>query len=206
MKLSQIGTLLALSLLACKSADVGEEASADTRKANGTAASSSSGSAKPVVVPAVAAVRAGKLTHPGTKAELALVEASLAKCYGFKGYTMMLPEGSTTETMAGARACAVFLPNAYKKFGLMVMTDEVKVKMWKRTDLEDVKKKHLDEPDAFLFEVEEKGKTKLTGWMEKKLGSHTVQCNSMRDEGTMSLDDELAFIELCRTLKYEATK
>jgi len=83
----------------------------------------------------------------------------------------------------------------------MVMTDEIEVKMWKRTDVEHVKKKILDEPDAFLFEVEEKGKAKLTGWLEKKIGPHTVQCNSVRGDGTMSVEEELAFVEVCRTLK-----
>jgi hypothetical protein len=84
-----------------------------------------------------------------------------------------------------------------------VITDEIKVKMCQRTDVENVKQKHLDDPDAFVYEVEEKGVRKLVAWTDGKIGPHRVQCNSMRDDGTMSLDDELAFIEVCRTLKYD---
>jgi hypothetical protein len=202
MTLARIATLAALSLVTCKSAEVREGSSADKTSSGDPASSSSVAASATGAAPAVVGVRAGKLNHPGTKQELKLVETSLAKCFGFKGYSMMAPEGSTAETVIGARACAVFLPTPKKKFGFMVMTDEVKVKWWKRTDLENVKQKHLDEPDAFVFEVDDKGKTKLTGWMEKKIGPRNVQCNSMRDADTMSLDDELAFIEVCRTLKY----
>ncbi len=203
-----IAAWTALSLLGCSSKGADGQPSADKKQGDekpsvsAKPSSTASASAPAPVAPGIAAVRAGKLIHPQTREELPLAETSLAKCFGFKGYSMMLPEGVSIEGMMGARACAIFLPKPKKKFGFMVMTDEIKVKMWKRTDVEHVKQKPLDEPDAFMFEVEEKGKPKLTGWLEKTIGPHLVQCNSMRDEGTMKLDDELAFIELCRTLKY----
>lgn len=207
MKLRLLASLVGLCLVACGSKDAHEKSSAEETSSKKAAAPSGSASASaapagPTAPASVLAVRAGKLLHPATKEELKLVETPLSKCFGFKGYSMMLPEGVMIETVSGARACAAFLPTPKKKFGFLVMTDEIKVKMWKRTDLENVKKKPLDEPDAFVFEVEEKGKAKLSGWTDGTVGPHRVQCNSMRDEGTMTLDDELAFIEVCRTLKY----
>lgn len=179
---------------------------ADAKTAASSSASAAASSAAPPAAPpppaGVAAVRAGKLLNPATKKEVPLVETSLAKCFGFKGYSMMAPEGSTLETISGARACGIFLPDAKKKFGILLMTDEVKVKMWKREDVENVKQKHLDDKDAFVYATEKKGKVVLTGWTDGQVGPHRVQCNSMRDDDTMSLDDELAFIEVCRTLKY----
>jgi len=199
-----LAALLALVLVGCQSGDDGAASSATSSATpSAVATATTTASQAPPVPAAVAAVRAGKLTHPGTKEELELVKTSLGKCYGFKGYSMMLPKGSKLETVAGARACAAFLPKAYKKFGFMVMTDEIKVKMWKRTDVENIKRKHLDDPDAFIYEIEDKGKRKVVGWTDGKVGPHRVQCNSMRDEGTMSIDDELAFIEVCRTLEFD---
>ncbi len=173
-----------------------------TATTSATPAASSAVPAAPPLPPGVAAVRSGKIVNPANKKETPLVETSLAKCFGFKGYSMMAPEGSTLETISGARACGVFFPDSKKKFGVLVMTDEIKVKMWKREDLENVKEKHLDDKDAFVYGVDKKGKIALTGWTDGQVGPHRVQCNSMRDDDTMSLDDELAFVEVCRTLKY----
>jgi hypothetical protein len=203
-----VATLLSATACGSKDTKATEDSAkkADTRTAVTSSASAAASSAAPPAAPpppaAVAAVRAGKLQNPATKKEVPLVETSLAKCFGFKGYSMMVPEGSTLETISGARACGVFLPDAKKKFGLLIMTDEVKVKMWKREDVENVKQKHLDDKDAFLYATDKKGKVVLSGWTDAQVGPHRVQCNSMRDDDTMSLDDELAFIEVCRTLKY----
>jgi hypothetical protein len=219
MKLATALTLALLGLCAAGCKDAAEAAGSEPKKTGAESTASAASTSKPQasaqasgapaappLPPGVAAVRAGKLTNPATKSEVKLVETSLDKCYGFKGYSMMLPEGTTLQTLVGARACAAFMPDSKKKFGFIVMTDEIKVKMWKRTDLENVKKKHLDEPDAFVYEVEQKGKTRLTGWLEKKIGPYNVQCNSMSDAGTTTLDDELAAIEVCRTVKYEEKK
>ena len=108
-----VAPLLGLCLAACGSKDTREKPSAEDETPKKTASADASASAAPAgpTAPAtVLAVRSGKLIHPGTKAELKLVETSLSKCFGFKGYSMMLPEGVMIETVSGARACAAFLP------------------------------------------------------------------------------------------------
>lgn len=202
-----LGILLASTACGSKEAPPADDSAKPAEAkpaATGSAktAATSAAPAAPPLPPGVAAVRAGKITNPANKKETPLVETSLAKCFGFKGYSMMAPEGSTLETISGARACGVFFPDSKKKFGVLVMTDEIKVKMWKREDLENVKEKHLDDKDAFIYGVDKKGKIALTGWTDGQVGPHRVQCNSMRDDDTMTLDDELAFVEVCRTLKY----
>jgi hypothetical protein len=175
--------------------------------ASADASASATTSAAPAVPPSVAAVRAGKLTNPATKAEVKLVETPLDKCFGFKGYSLMLPEGTTLKTLVGARACGAFLPDSKEKFGFIFWTDEIKVERLKRADLEKkVTKKHVDEPEAFLYEVAEDKGPRLIGWLEKKLGPYNFQCNSMSEPGTLTLDDELAAIEVCKTAKYEEKK
>ncbi len=65
------------------------------------------------------------------------------------------------------------------------MTDEIKVKMWRREDVEKVKEKHLDDQDAFLYAaVDKKGENYLTGWTDSQIGPRRVQCNAMRDDNT----------------------
>lgn len=88
-----------------------EKASANTAASSSSAQPSATTPPAPTVHPAVAAVRAGKVVNPATKKDVPLVETSLAKCFGFKGYSMMVPEGSTLETVSGARACGVFSPS-----------------------------------------------------------------------------------------------
>jgi hypothetical protein len=218
MKLVSLFALVTLGLthVGCQetpSAQANESETAEKRDADAPKAKPSSApvaTATPAPPPEprpIAAVREGKMVHPLTKQEVPLVEMSLAKCYGFKGYSMKVPEGSKLTTLVGARACAIEFPDA-KNTGLMVMTDEVKVKWWKRTELENVKTKHLDDPDAFLYEYEAKGKLKLLGWLDKKLGPHNVKCNAMGDDDKLklTLEEERGVIEVCRTLRYEEPK
>jgi hypothetical protein len=187
-----------------------EQRDADEPKAKGSVATAAPTPAAPATPPEprpVAAVREGKMVHPLTKQEVPLVEMSLAKCYGFKGYSMKVPEGAKITTLVGARACAVEFPGTKGNVGFMVMTDEVKVKWWKRTELENVKTKHLDDPDAIVYEYEEKGKSHLIAWTDTKLGPHNVRCHALNDGTTeRNLAEERGAIEVCRTLRYEEPK
>ncbi len=192
-----------------KEKDEQGQTDADRPKAKSSALPGVALSAAPATPPEpapIAAVRQGKMISPATKKEVPLVETSLDKCYGFKGYSMKLPQGSKLTTLVGARACAVELPDSKGDLGFIVMTDEVKVKWWKRTELENVKTKLLDDADAFLYEVENKGKLQALGWMDKKLGPHNVRCNALDNKDTMTLDETRAAIEICRTMKYEEPK
>lgn len=190
-----------------------EKTSAKSAKApasSSAAASASVSDAKPAGPPEVLAVKAGMLKDPqGTGApDAKLVDTPMDKCYGFKGYSMKLPEGSSLETLVGARACAVYPPAAKKKsYGLIVMTDEIKVEFADKAKLDGVKTKHLDEPDAFMFEREVKGKTVLTGWVDRKVGPYRTQCNAFQasdKDPPFTLGVELAMLEVCRTLSYAA--
>lgn len=211
--------LLLVLVSACNSAPDGKSsASASDEKtstksakpsASGSAAASASAvEAKPAGPPEVVAVKAGMLKDPqGTgAADVKLVDTPMDKCYGFKGYSMKLPEGSSLETLVGARACAVYPPAAKKKsYGIIVMTDEIKVQFADKAKLEGIKTKHLDEADAFMFEREVKGKSMLTGWVDRKVGPYRTQCNAFQasdKDPPFTLGVELAMLEVCRTLSY----
>lgn len=216
--------LLAAFLCSCSSSGAGEgsasaKASAASAKpatsagAQGSSAAAASGSASaapaPPAEPAwLVAFKAGTMKDPMGGGDLKLVELSLEKCYGFKGYTIKMPEGSTTETLVGARACAIYPPKQEKDkngYAFIVMTDEIKVEFADKTKLTDVKSKPLDDPDAFLYEVERKGKSAYIGWVDRKVGKFKTQCNSFRksaESPSFDLDTERTLIELCRTLSY----
>ena len=217
--ISRLLTAVLLLATACDSGSQGkssatasEEKPAKSGKPAATTsaalASASAAEAKPAGPPEVLAIKAGKMKDPqgGGAADVKLVDTPMDKCYGFKGYSMKLPEGSSLETLVGARACAVYPPATKKKsYGLIVMTDEIKVQFADKSKLEGVKTKHLDEPDAFMFEREVKGKTVLTGWVDRKVGPYRTQCNAFQasdKDPAFTLGVELAFIEVCRTLSY----
>ena len=193
-----LNVLLSVALLAgCSQADADDAVGSEVE-----ASPSQAEPAKPEVHPRVALVRSAKLAHPVTGAQLPLRETPLDKCYGFKGYSVKAPEGSKTKTLVGARACHVEFPGG--KAGIIVMTDAIAVKWWKRTDLEDVKDKIVDDEDGFLYQRESKGKLEYIGWTDKKIGPHQVKCNANVAKGLeLSLDDEQGFLELCRTVRYE---
>lgn len=172
--------------------------------ATGTSATAASATASAVVAsPTLAAIAAGSWKDPGGGPDLKLVVTPLDKCFGFKGYSLKLPEGSAVKTLQGARACLAELPGAKKGYQLVVMSDEIKIGVPQKGELKSITEKTFDEPDAFLFKVDDKGKTSYVGWWEGKFGTVTMRCNAMGREGDApySFDFERAVIELCRTLK-----
>lgn len=174
-------------------------------KTNASASAAASAVAPPDP-PELAAVKAGMLKDPSGGPDAKLTDVKLDKCYGFKGYTMRLPEGTRLQTLVGARACAVYPPQSKKDdYGFIVMSDELKVQVAKKEDIEGVKAKPFDEPDAFLWEVERKGKTYAVGWTEMKIGPHTIRCNSFRKDDKSpdyGFDTERALLEVCRGITY----
>lgn len=162
-----------------------------------------SGAAQAAVSPSLAAIAAGTWKDPGGGPDLKLAVTTLDKCYGFKTYSMKLPEGSTMKSLLGARSCSVDFPGPKKGYRLVVISDELKIALPTKDTLKNVKAKTYDSPDAFLFEVDSKGKTAYAGWWEAKLGKYTLRCNSIADADAepFSFDFERAVIELCRTLK-----
>ncbi len=218
--LSPAHVLFAAFLCSCSSGGAGEgsasakaEAGKTSSAATSTSASaavsaSASAPAAPADPPELAAVKAGSFKDPLGKGDLKLVDTPLGKCYGFKGYSIKMPEGTTTETLVGARACAVYPPqekNAKNGYGFIVMTDEIKVPFADKSKLTDIKSKPLDEADAFLYEVERKGKPVYVGWVDRKVGPFRTQCNAFQknsDSPPFSMDTERALLELCRTLSY----
>lgn len=156
------------------------------------------------LAPSLAAIAAGSWKDPGGGPDLKLASTPLDKCYGFKGYSMKLPEGSQLESLMGARSCSAKLPGAKKGFALVVISDELKIPLPKKDEIKDVTEKTYDSPDAFLFKVQRKGQTYYAGWWEKKVGKPTLRCNSIMVENgePFSFDFERAVIELCRTLAY----
>ena len=174
--------------------------------ASGQAASataSATASAAPVS-PTLAAIAAGSWKDPGGGPDLKLAVTQLDKCFGFKGYSLKLPEGSKIETLMGARACLAALPGAKKGYQLVVMSDEIKIDMPQKDKLKNVVEKTFDEPDAFLFKIDNQGKTSYTGWWEGKFGTVTMRCNAMGREGDEPYTFEVkrAVIELCRGLQH----
>ena len=171
---------------------------------SGGANSAGAGAGQAPLTPSLAAIAAGTWKDPGGGPDLKLVSTPLDKCYGFKGYSMKLPEGSKLESLMGARSCQAAFPGAKKGFALVVISDELKIPLPKKEDIKDYKEKTYDSPDAFLYKVERKGKTYYAGWWEKKVGKPTLRCNSIASEGgpDFDFDFERAAIELCRTLAY----
>lgn len=213
--LSPAHVLFAAFLCSCStggSAEGSASAKASDKPAATTpsaASASASAAPAPPAEPAwLVAFKAGTMKDPMGGGDLKLVDLPLGKCFGFKGYTIKMPEGSTTETLVGARACAVYPPKQQSDkngWAFIVMTDEIKVPFADKSALKDVKSKPLDEPEAFLWEVERKGKPVYVGWVDRKVGKFRTQCNSFRksDEAPpFDLDTERTLIELCKTLSY----
>ena len=169
--------------------------------ASGQAASATASAAP--VSPTLAAIAAGSWKDPGGGPDLKLAVTQLDKCFGFKGYSLKLPEGTAVKTLQGARACLAEFPGAKKGYQLVVMSDEIKIGLPQKGELKGITEKPFDEPDAFLFKVDDKGKTSYVGWWEAKFGTVTMRCNAMGREGDAPypFDFERAVIELCRTLK-----
>ncbi|NUP05479.1 MAG: hypothetical protein HOW73_05400 [Polyangiaceae bacterium] len=203
-----------LSLFGCGSKEAGASGSASasaeaSKPAKASAAASASAppvEEKPADPPTLAAIKAGSWKDPGGGPDIKLADTALDKCYGFKGYSMKLPEGTKLETLVGARACAASMPGAKNgEYRLIVLTDEVKVDFGKKADIDNIKSKPFDDPDAFLYEVEnKKGEKYYRGWFEKKLGKWTVRCNPLlaKEGQVLTFDQERAVLELCRTLTY----
>lgn len=182
----------------------GGDSGAPAGSGAGLAAGKGTGAAPAAVTPSLAAIAAGNWKDPGGGPDLKLAPTPLDKCYGFKGYSMKLPAGSELASLMGARSCQAKIPGAKKGFALVVISDELKIPLPKKDEIQDVKEKTYDSPDAFLFKVERKGQTYYAGWWEKKVGKPTLRCNSIMGEGAepFSFDFERAVIELCRTLAY----
>lgn len=161
--------------------------------------------------PELTAIRAGLWKDPGGGADLRLVETQLSGCFGFKGYAIKIPAGSTAKTLEGARACHITLSGAKKDdLHMAVFTDEVKVPFMSMTrdKLSNVQSKPFDEPDAFLYVVKGKlGASEIDGWFAKKLGPHNVRCNALmwKEGQELTFAFQRAVIELCRTLSYTTT-
>jgi hypothetical protein len=165
---------------------------------------SAAASAAPALAPPLAAIAAGSWKDPDGGPDIKLVSTPLDKCFGFKGYSLKLPEGSKIETLMGARACLAALPGAKKGYQLVVMSDEIKIDMPQKDKLNNVVEKTFDDPDAFLFKIDNQGKTSYTGWWEGKFGTVTMRCNAMGREGDEPYTFEVkrAVIELCRGLQH----
>lgn len=213
---SSVAVVLAAALLSACSSSGGDSGSASAsagkpaKTAEAPSASappSASTPPPPADPPILAGVKAGVWKDPVSKADVKLVDMPMDKCYGFKGYSVKAPEGSKLETLVGARACSVAFPSDPKvEFGILVMTDEIKVQWYDKAKIENVTKKHIDEPEAFLYERDWKGKPQLIGWVERPVGPHKTRCNvythSSKGKVEFDLDAERAFIELCRSLTY----
>lgn len=184
--------------------DGGSAAPGDT----GSGATGSAAAAAKPVEPEVAAIRAGKWKDLTDGHEMTLVETPLKGCFGFKGYSMKVPEGSTAATMQGARTCHITLSGTKKdEHHFAVFTDEVKVPFMSATreQLQNVRTKLFDEPDAFLYEVEDpKSGKEVTGWWAKKLGPYNVRCNALQwnQKQVLTFTFQRAVLELCRTLSH----
>lgn len=158
--------------------------------------------------PEVAAIRAGKWKDLDDGHEIPLVDTPLSACYVFKGYSIKVPEGTVAKTMQGARACQITLSGTKKEaYHFAVFTDEVKVPFMSATreKMENVTKKLLDEPDAFLYEVDDPKSGKgVNGWFFKKIGPWNVRCNAIRFDAkqVLTLPFQRAVIELCRTVSH----
>jgi hypothetical protein len=97
------------------------------------------------------------------------------------------------------------MPGAKQGYQLAVQSDEIKTDWRDKNQLKNVKSKTFDEPDAFLYEIDNNGKPSFVGWWEGKFGTVTLRCNAMARQGDppYSFDVKRAALELCRTLKHE---
>lgn len=157
--------------------------------------------------PSLAAIAAGTWKDPAGGPEVKLKDTPLDKCYGFKGFSMKLPEGTQIKTLMGARACYADFPSAKKGANhLAVISDELDIGLLKKEAISPVLEKPYEGPDSFLYKSEEKGKVIYRGWWEKKMGKHTIRCSAIQDDvsGEYPYDTQRAMIELCRTLQYAA--
>lgn len=157
--------------------------------------------------PTLTAIAAGTWKDPGGGPDVKLVMTKLDKCFGFKPYSMKLPEGTTFEALLGARSCEAKFPGAKKGlYNLVVISDELKIPLTKKEELKNILEKTYDTPDAFLFKYDAKGKTDYVGWWEKKVGKYTLRCNPIQtqDAEPYTYDFQRAVIELCRTLESTA--
>ena len=202
MKLSSIFLAAAL-VVACNDKTTDAEPAPARPSAEPTASAEVE---EPKEIPEVVAIRAGTWKDPAGEKDVPLVETSLAPCYGFKGYSMKLPEGQKVTTLQGARACHIVFGKADGGFQMAVFTDQVKVPFMSQTraDLKDVGEKLFDEEDAFLYEVGEKDDKELVGWFAKKIGPHNVRCNAIVSQGNKapSFAFQRAVLELCRTITH----
>ena len=200
-------------LLAAGCGNSGNDAGSGSSTApagTGAPTATATAAAAPPVEPEVAAIRAGKWKDLDDGHEIALVDTPLKGCFGFKGYSIKAPEGSTAKTMQGARTCHITLSGTKKdEYHFAVFTDEVKVPFMSATrdKVQDVKNKLLDEPDAFLYEVDDpKSGKDITGWFFKKIGPWNVRCNALRwsEKQVLTFAFQRAVIELCRTVSHTA--
>jgi hypothetical protein len=207
MRTLVLASLVGIFAVGCGSSN--NDSGASAAPGGSGSASATAAPAKPVE-PEVAAIQAGKWKDPADGHEIPLVQTSLSGCFGFKGYSIKIPEGSTAKTMEGARTCHIALSGAKKdEYHFAVFTDEVKVPFMSATrdKVQNVKNKLLDELDAFLYEVEDpKSGKEFNGWFFKKLGPFNVRCNALRwsEKQELTFAFQRAVIELCRTLTHES--
>ncbi len=198
--------LLALALAAgCDSKVTTSAASASV--APHTAAAPPPAPPPPAEAPELAAIHAGKWRDPSGGPDIKLAEQPI-KCFGFDGYSIKAPEGSTMSDVMDARCCKVVLPGAKQDaYRLVVCSDELPVPWLSKTrdQVEKVKTKLFDEPDAFLYEVDAAIGTSVMGWYKKTIGPHGIRCNAVKysDDEHPTFAYQRAVIELCRTIAYK---